>query len=105
MASIFDSTVKYNGEVVIRAIENLKSSTNIKIVPYLKRNVNKDLMASFPREGGGNKATILISGDLGGTAQNYDGATTTDVINLIKHCQKTVYDKFGVSLETEIKFV
>lgn len=36
---------------------------------------------------------------------NYDSATTTDVINLIRHCQKTVKEKFGVDLETEIRFV
>ncbi len=47
----------------------------------------------------------MVSEKHAGFIINYDGATTTDVINLIRHCQKTVYDKFGVNLETEIKFV
>jgi len=89
MPSIFDSTVKFNGEVFARAIENLKSTTNVKVVPYLRRNVNRSLMEAFPREGGGNKATILISGELGGTAQNYDGST--DIVpNNVKNYSQTV---------------
>lgn len=47
----------------------------------------------------------MVSEKHAGFIINYDGATTTDVINLIRHCQKTVYDKFKVELETEIKFV
>ena len=89
MPSIFDSAIKFNGEVFARAIENLKSTTNIKIVPYLKRNQNRSLMEAFPREGGGNLATILISGELGGTAQNYDGSTNI-VPNNVKNYSQTV---------------
>lgn len=47
----------------------------------------------------------MVSEKHAGFIINYDGATTTDVKNLIRHCQKTVYDKFKVELETEIKFV
>ncbi len=47
----------------------------------------------------------MVSEKHAGFIINYDGATTTDVINLIRYCQKKVYDKFGVNLETEIKFV
>ena len=47
----------------------------------------------------------MVSEKHAGFIINYDNATTTDVINLIKHCQKTVYEKFGVNLETEIKFI
>ena len=47
----------------------------------------------------------MVSEKHAGFIINYDNATTTDVINLIKHCQKTVFDKFGVELHTEIKFV
>lgn len=47
----------------------------------------------------------MVSEKHAGFIVNYDNATTTDVINLIKHCQKTVFDKFGVELHTEIKFV
>ena len=89
MPSIFDSTVKFNGEVFANAVDNLKSATNIKVVPYLKRNQNRELMEAFPREGGGNVATILINGELGGTAQNYDGATNI-VPNNVKNYSQTV---------------
>lgn len=36
---------------------------------------------------------------------NTGDATAEDVLNLIKHIQDTVYDKFGVKLETEVKVV
>ena len=47
----------------------------------------------------------MVSEKHAGFIINYDNATTTDVLNLIKHCQKTVFDKFGVNLNTEIRFV
>lgn len=47
----------------------------------------------------------MVSEKHAGFIINYDNATTTDVINLIRHCQKTVKDNFGVELETEIRFV
>ncbi|MDO5713002.1 MAG: UDP-N-acetylmuramate dehydrogenase [Tissierellia bacterium] len=40
-----------------------------------------------------------------GFVVNRDSATTKDVRELIEIIQKTVYDKFGVSLETEIKVI
>lgn len=36
---------------------------------------------------------------------NTGGATADDVLTLIQHIQKTVFEKFGVMLETEIKTV
>ncbi|MBQ7294941.1 MAG: UDP-N-acetylmuramate dehydrogenase [Clostridia bacterium] len=47
----------------------------------------------------------MVSKKHAGFIINYDNCTTSDVIELIKHCQKTVKDKFGVDLETEIRFV
>ncbi len=47
----------------------------------------------------------MVSEKHAGFIINYDNATTADVVNLIKHCQKTVKEKFSVDLETEIKFV
>ena len=47
----------------------------------------------------------MVSEKHAGFIINYGNATTTDVINLIRHCQKTVKDNFGVDLETEIRFV
>ena len=36
---------------------------------------------------------------------NADNATLKDVLDLINHCQKTVYDETGVTLETEVKII
>ncbi len=36
---------------------------------------------------------------------NRSGATSTDILNLIKHIQDTVFDKHGVKLETEVKII
>ena len=47
----------------------------------------------------------MVSEKHAGFIINYDRATTTDVLDLIKYCQDTVYEKFDVKLETEIKFV
>ena len=45
----------------------------------------------------------MVSEKHAGFIINYENATTTDVLELIKFCQNTVYEKFGVKLETEIK--
>ena len=36
---------------------------------------------------------------------NRGGATANDVLNLIDHIKKTVFDRFGVMLECEVKLV
>jgi UDP-N-acetylmuramate dehydrogenase len=36
---------------------------------------------------------------------NKGNATTQDILDLIAHCQKTVQEKFGVLLETEVKII
>ncbi len=36
---------------------------------------------------------------------NADNATSKDVLDLINHCQKIVYDETGVTLETEVKII
>lgn len=36
---------------------------------------------------------------------NKGDATAKDIYNLIKHIQKTVYERFGVKLETEVKLI
>lgn len=47
----------------------------------------------------------MVSEKHAGFIINYDNATTEDVVNLIKYCQKTVKDNFSVDMETEIQFV
>lgn len=36
---------------------------------------------------------------------NLGSATSADVLSLIRHVQKTVYERFGVTLETELRFL
>ncbi|MBM6828364.1 UDP-N-acetylmuramate dehydrogenase [Anaerotignum lactatifermentans] len=36
---------------------------------------------------------------------NKGGATTQDILDLIRICQDTVWEQFGVKLETEVKFI
>lgn len=36
---------------------------------------------------------------------NQNNATSADILNLIQHIQKTVFEKFGVKLETEVKII
>lgn len=47
----------------------------------------------------------MVSEKHAGFIINYDNATTKDVLDLVKFCQDTVMEKFGVALETEIKTV
>lgn len=47
----------------------------------------------------------MVSEKHAGFIINYDNATTKDVLDLIKFCQDTVMDKFGVRLEQEIRTV
>ena len=47
----------------------------------------------------------MVSEKHAGFIINYNNATTKDVLDLIKYCQDTVMDKFGVRLEQEIKTV
>ncbi len=47
----------------------------------------------------------MVSEKHAGFIINYDNATTKDVLDLVKFCQDTVKEKFGVMLEREIKTV
>lgn len=90
MASIFDTTAYFNPEVFRKAVENLKDTTKVEVVAYLKRNADQELARMFPEQAGGNVATIVIEGNLGGTAQNYDGSTTIVPNNVINYAQKVI---------------
>lgn len=47
----------------------------------------------------------MVSEKHAGFIINYDNATTSDVLELIRFCQDTVMEKFGVRMETEIKHI
>lgn len=47
----------------------------------------------------------MVSQKHAGFVVNYNNATADDVKTLIKHIQTTVYKKFGVNIEPEIKFL
>ncbi len=47
----------------------------------------------------------MVSEKHAGFIINYDNATTKDVTDLIKYCQDTVKEKFGVELEPEIRVI
>lgn len=47
----------------------------------------------------------MVSEKHAGFIINYENATSTDVKELIAFCQKTVFEKFGVKLSTEIKMI
>ena len=47
----------------------------------------------------------MVSEKHAGFIINYDNATTSDVVNLIRHCQAVVKENSGVELETEIKII
>ena len=47
----------------------------------------------------------MVSDKHAGFVVNKGGATTEDILNVIEHCQKEVFDKFGIKLETEVKII
>ena len=47
----------------------------------------------------------MVSEKHAGFVINYDNATTEDILNLITYIQKTVKEKKGVTLETEVKIL
>ncbi|MED4901575.1 UDP-N-acetylmuramate dehydrogenase, partial [Weizmannia sp. CD-2023] len=48
---------------------------------------------------------VEVSTKHAGFMVNVGGGTATDYMNLIKFVQKTVKEKFGVDLETEVKII
>lgn len=76
MASIYDGK-HFNPSVFKLAVENIKPSVKLELGRiFSTRRVDNDLAVRFPDQVGGNIGEIVIKGRLGGTAQNYDGATT-----------------------------
>lgn len=47
----------------------------------------------------------MVSEKHAGFVINYDNATTADILKLMEHIQNTVYQKFGVKMEPEVKVI
>lgn len=47
----------------------------------------------------------MVSEKHSGFVINYDNATATDIINLMKDVRKKVYEEFQVTLEPEVKIL
>ncbi len=123
------SAYSKGGYVITEAVFSLKkcdsSSIKEKMYGFLKRRKDKQPL-DFPSAGSTFKRPegyfagalieqcglkgyriggAMVSPKHAGFIINYDNASTDDIIALIDYCRRTVKDKFGVELETEIKFV
>ena len=89
MASLFNAK-HFNGEVVALAVENIKSSLNLKIIPFLKRRRDNDIASRMPDQKGGNFGTIIVHGNLDGASDNYDGVTDITTSGLTNYEQGVI---------------
>lgn len=123
--SIFTSGGKYIVSAVIELSEGDRTEISEKMADYAKRRREKQPLSlpsagsTFKRPEGyfagaliqesglkGYKSGGAMISDLhAGFVVNYDNATSQDILDVIKHTQETVLDKFGVMLETEVKII
>jgi len=89
MASLFNAK-NFNPEVVALAVENIKSSLNLKVIPYIKRRTDRDIAVRMPDQKGGNIGTIIIHGNLAGDSENYDGETDITLSGVTNYTQTVV---------------
>ena len=118
-----------NGDIILSGILRLESGDGEKIREYTRelaeRRVSKQPLdkpsagSTFKRPEGYFAGKLIedcglkgfsiggakVSEKHAGFVINYNNATTADITNLIKHIQKTVKEKTGVSLETEVKLL
>lgn len=123
--SIFTNGGKYIVSAVLELEEGDKTEISEKMADYAKRRREKQPLSlpsagsTFKRPEGyfagaliqesglkGYKSGGAMISDLhAGFVVNYDNATSQDILDVIKHTQETVLDKFGVMLETEVKII
>ena len=123
--SIFTNGGKYIVSAVIELSEGDRTEISEKMADYAKRRREKQPLSlpsagsTFKRPEGyfagaliqdsglkGYKSGGAMISDLhAGFVVNYDNATSQDILDVIKHTQETVLDKFGVMLETEVKII
>ena len=90
MASIYDGK-HFNPAVFKLAVENIKPSVKLELGRiFSTRRVDNELARRFPDQVGGNIAEIVIKGRLGGSSQNYDGATTITPSKVTNYLQRVV---------------
>lgn len=90
MASVYDGK-NFNPSVFKLAVENIKPSVKLELGRlFSTRRVDNELARRFPDQVGGNIAEIVIKGRLGGTAQNYDGATTIVPNSTTNYVQRVI---------------
>ena len=123
--SIFTSGGKYIVSAVIELSEGDRTEISEEMADYAKRRREKQPLSlpsagsTFKRPEGyfagaliqesglkGYKSGGAMISDLhAGFVVNYDNATSQDILDVIKHTQETVLNKFGVMLETEVKII
>lgn len=90
MASVYDGK-NFNPSVFKLAVENMKPSVKLELGRlFATRRVDNELAVRFPDQVGGNIAEIVIKGRLGGTSQNYDGATTIQPSKVTNYVQRII---------------
>ena len=123
------SCIPEKGYIVLEAILELshgeESEIREKMADYKNRRVEKQPLeypsagSTFKRPEGYFAGKLIEDAELKGfsiggaqVSEKHSGfvvntgdATAQDVLSLIKHIQDTVYAKFGVKLETEVKLV
>ncbi len=123
--SIFSGGGKYIVSAELELTKGDKDEILAKMSEYSKRRREKQPLA-YPSAGstfkrpegyfagaliedaglkGYTSGGAMISDLHAGFVINSNNATAQDVVDVIEHAQKTVFDKFGVMLETEVKMI
>lgn len=74
MAEIFNEK-NFNGEIFTKYVQSLESVKKKELLRSKAIVRRQDIAPMFSEQNGGNYATTVIAGRIGGSAQNYDGGT------------------------------
>lgn len=89
MASLYNAKY-FNSEVIMESVGNIKDTTKLEIVQVARRRIDSELPMRMPDQKGGNIASIIVHGNLGGSADNYDGETDISVGSTTNYLQTVV---------------
>ena len=81
MAELFNAK-NFNGEIFTKYVQQLESVKKKELLRSRAIVNRNDLAPMFSEQNGGNYATTIIAGRIGGTAQNYDGSTDITSSNI-----------------------